>query len=249
MRSVRLFLIVAVLGITPCAQAKVSGVEKLGGTFEIHGHLYVAGDYNLDPPDPYPPYSESFDIIQNEPVSHALEYMWDGLDIGVSCEASYERVAAISFIYNLPAHQNVTHLARSDYLFRPEYSCAYDVAFSGFLVSVVPPDCDRLKVYLADTTAGDVLIDVDEDFYGRWAERFTWGWLDQHTETLRFQFDDSHTYRLEVLVEPYGIGGNADARGFGEMNISITPIPVPGAALLATLGTSLVAWLCRRKTL
>lgn len=236
-----LISLTAILSIAPIAQAGLSGIETLGGIFEIYGSYYFPGDYYDDPGlDDWPAVSLGFYRADNQPVYGSDVYVWPwGLMQGVFAEASYERVAAINMSgYWYPDYSFA--YASSDYLFRPLGSGTYEIAFSGSLGFRFVQDA--LEVYLADTTTDEILLNVYNNPIGDppWTELFSWG--NYHTETLLFDLVDTDIYRLKLFVQPDSCN-NGEA-WFGDIRISMRPIsapvPAPGALSLVLVGLAFV---------
>lgn len=233
-----LILLITVLAIAPIARGGLSGIETLGGTFEVFGSYYFPGEYYGDPAywDNLPPVSLGFHHVDSQPVYGSDVYIWSwGLMQGVFAEASYERVAAINMSGQWPQDWSFAY-ASSDYLFRPLVSGMYEISFSGRLGFRLVQDA--LEVYLADITTGDTLLNIYNHPIGdpSWTELWVGG--NYHTETLLFDLTDTDIYRLRLFVQPDSCN-NGEA-WYGDIRISIRPVPAPGALSLVLVGLAFV---------
>ncbi len=274
MRNATISLVV-VLGLAPCGWAGMAGIETLFGTFEVSAGAYVgsfAGVYDegsgtwLIPA--FDSFDEHFDGAQSSPILISIgqgrtraEPGGPYLDyVGVSCEASYERVAVdnVRGLYDPPTddfHFGSWGVAGSDYLFQPVSTSLYDFEFLTYLSPAGGSEFgpyDRIVLYLADMTADDVLLDIDVSF-DEYCLVYEYGTPVEPANDvlrcldLRWYLYDSHVYNLRMFVQPWS--APEYEAWFGSVGLSIQPIPAPDAILCAALGTILVGLLRRRRML
>lgn len=93
----------------------------------------------------------------------------------------------------------------------------------------------HLWYYGTNTTSGANPILVDD---GQW-----------HHYTYEFVAPLSIGSSVHLMFEDYNFGGRGVAEDAYFDNVSIATVPVPGAALLGSIGLSLAAYLRRRKTI
>jgi len=246
MKSMAILFCVVLLSTTANVWANLAGIERLTGTFGIEGSISLGWVYLGPGPSPWPPdYSDSFDIVHDAPVSDSL----DAYGIGVSCEASYERVAVRNYYEPefpyVPSYSLTCGRAMSDHLFRATDDSLYEFTFEGF-ASHGTMDSGRVQIFLTDLTASGVLLGIDtsmSDFHEQYA--MSSPILDWYSLPYVFGLDASHMYELVMLVEPdvsYGENWR------GDMMLSVRPIPAPGAILLGAIGAGITHWLYRRRT-
>jgi hypothetical protein len=109
-----------------------------------------------------------------------------------------------------------------------------------------------MAVELTDITGGNTVFSNAQQSNATLNESFTLG--EQGGDLTNVLSGDisgtlmaGHEYRLEYVYLFQGFQMGPGATAVGDLNFNITPVPAPGAAVLAMLGLPIINWLKRRQ--
>jgi hypothetical protein len=110
-----------------------------------------------------------------------------------------------------------------------------------------------MSVTLLDVTNGITVFSSLQESWATSNESFTLGgqggdFTNDLIGDLSGTLLAGHEYRLGYRYLLQRIGTGPGATAVGDLNFNITPIPAPGAAVLAMVGLPIISWLKRRQT-
>lgn len=173
----------------------------------------------------------TFDELPTQPVD-GLSYM------GVTFGFKVNQVSSTDAVYNDIGPGNLTYLQDP----------VLEGTTAGVLTLQFANPTDQLEFGIALNSYDDVASAYVVRLYDPSYELI--GVYSGNTSPLELWSEGQFTYSGDKKISLAAIGFNEQAANrFAIDNLTINPIPAPGAVLLGSIGLGLVSWLRRRRTL